>query len=124
MKKLFFINLLILTITSCSTKNNECINPKITDSKPKIIEDEPKYNCKTLCFFAKKTGCAEADDLIYNSECKSDHDCNFGECLNGKCTVTCEYLCNAQSDHDIDISIECFETFTKCEEEYPIYCRT
>jgi hypothetical protein len=103
------INLLIMTailLTSC--RDPETPKPNIT------IKDNILL-CESGCAHVQPMGCPEAQPLIYpGTTCISNAECLYGNCINGKCTETCEMVCEAFIKEGRQIGIECWQTITSC----------
>lgn len=101
------INLIILlTLIGCSTQD---------PNTPNIVTKDDVSLCSDACAHVQPMGCPEAQPLVYpGTHCTFNAECSEGDCINGKCTETCEMLCKAFIKEGRQLGVACWQTITKC----------
>jgi len=85
--------------------------------KPNITVKDNISLCESACAYVQPMGCPEAQPLVYpGTTCIANAECAEGDCVNGKCTETCEMVCKALINEGRQLGIECWQTITSCEQ--------
>ena len=84
---------------------------------PGIVEKDDAKDCPKACEKGRELECPETKDLVYVDECSLDSDCtDMTVCINGRCTETCEMVCEAFVAQGVHQGLQCTAHITSCEQ--------
>src|SRR5690606_41592026 len=84
------------------------------DPKANVVINDDKDDCTKACERARELECDERQDLIYPNEGSKALDCQDGICKNGKCTETCEMVCEAFVKEGRGLGLKCRMGIEEC----------
>ena len=102
--------LIALTILVMSCHPHRDLEPE-----HEIVVVDDITQCAPTCINLRALDCPEGKDLVYpGSSCVEDKDCSDGICKAGKCTETCEMVCEAFVKQGVPQNLECQQKISAC----------
>lgn len=108
----YFAMLLWVLISGCAScsSSEDPTNPDI------VIKDDINL-CAPACVKVQELGCLWGEDLVYPDTCAADSaQCEYGECIEGQCTETCEMICEDNANKGSYQNLECRLVAESCEQ--------
>lgn len=93
-----------------------CRNQEPDTPQPHIVVKDDVSMCPGACAKARELNCDEGKNLVYPISCTTTSECPDGKCIGGKCTETCEMVCEAFVEEGVQQGLDCWQNMRKCSE--------